>query len=516
MAGRAAEQPWLREGIEELQTPNSSSVCPTAAEQLDPASAVAQTPQTPPSESKLGTFPKSQQPAFPLTMSTIELTNVGNGGEHQFISLSSRRRASESAFPHLVDISSSKKEPERRCSAEDAEFIANTPEQQMQANPDLEQVSAAIASQKEHIINLEAALKKRDSRIQHLEQENQAYRHDAEDVKVRYLKLVNAYETLQATKRSCEHHENRNDHGLGPAATALTKSEVQAKELATSKRALAEALQTLSKHEETIIQLQNEREQISHFLHLEIRRHAQPVADSDHLAATLNNYKSSSGEMDQATANVRSKVPYAALHSADESSTPEDLLSKIEKLEKEIQYHVQEIVLYKFDVKGYKKDIKRANAKIEKLQQCLSEHSPTSPRQPVARNQPPTQSKSAKTVGSLDGPTTRHAPAMESALATLEAPPVLTASASPRERLPKRPLTPLLFYKTSERTDTERSLADSITSSHASTSALASASAPLGTVTAEEGNHWKPAGKQTQIRTPAKSVLSRYSTFKPG
>lgn len=444
-------------------------------------------------------------------MSKIELMSVGNRGEHQIISPSLRRRACESAFPQLVDISSSGKEPERKCKAEDAELTATIPEQQLQANPDLEQVSAAIASQKEHITSLEATLKKRDSRIQHLQRENQASRHDAEDVKARYLKLVNAYETLQATRRSLEHGENRNYQGLDQSAVDLTTSEVQTRELVSSKRELAEARKILSKYEETIIQLQNEREQISHLLHLEIRRQARSSADSDHLAATLDNYKPSSGEINQATARVRSKVQDVVLHSADESSFPTDPLSCIEKLEKEIQYHVQDIVLYKMDVKGYKKDLKRANAKIERLQQSLSEHTSNYSRKPCDRDQPPTESTPARNVSSMDVPTTQNTSITESAPASANAPPTHAPSAKPIKKLPRRPLTPLLFYKTPERTETEMLLADSISSSHA----FASASTPLGTRTVEEGKGGNNVGKDTHMRSPAKSVLSRYSTFKP-
>lgn len=59
-----------------------------------------------------------------------------------------------------------------------------------------------------------------------------------------------------------------------------------------------------------------------------------------------------------------------------ESSTRNDLVAS---LEKELQHCVREIILYKLDVRGYKKDLKKANAKIEHLEAMTTSLRPSTP-----------------------------------------------------------------------------------------------------------------------------------------
>ncbi|KAK5151909.1 hypothetical protein LTR16_012646, partial [Cryomyces antarcticus] len=67
----------------------------------------------------------------------------------------------------------------------------------------------------------------------------------------------------------------------------------------------------------------------------------------------------------------------SSTYSHDDQSSGQQ--ARIEQLEQEIAQHVRDIVLYKVDVKGYKKDLRRATATIQRLQALAPVSSATSP-----------------------------------------------------------------------------------------------------------------------------------------
>ena len=108
-------------------------------------------------------------------------------------------------------------------------------------------------------------------------------------------------------------------------------------------------------------------------LYTELRRTANEVHKREHPASGLLDKRTN---VKKAMADVQAN---AEKHVANElypdpSRTPE---YRVEELEQEIKYHLKDIVLYKLDVKGYKKDLKRAQAKIKQLTEAAALHYPS-------------------------------------------------------------------------------------------------------------------------------------------
>jgi chromosome segregation ATPase len=110
-----------------------------------------------------------------------------------------------------------------------------------------------------------------------------------------------------------------------------------------------------------------------------LRRTANDVHKREHPASNLLEKKLN---IEEAIAEIRLKFERKKAKEAEQNAEKEedeekDLKTKIGELEKEIEYHVKDIVLYKLDVKGYRKDLKRAKEKIA----ILSDASTTSAKQ---------------------------------------------------------------------------------------------------------------------------------------
>ncbi|KAI9685426.1 MAG: hypothetical protein M1822_004557 [Bathelium mastoideum] len=144
-------------------------------------------------------------------------------------------------------------------------------------------------------------------------------------------------------------------------------------DLATLRAQVAQLSQTLGERDASINSLQAERDKITALLHSEIRAHARKGPEQIHPANSAL-----SGKMDiaQTMADVREKARSSVAPADTKEEAATDPLQRIEQLEREIDYHVKDIVLYKLDVKGYKKDIRTANVKIQRLQGSSTKSSP--------------------------------------------------------------------------------------------------------------------------------------------
>jgi chromosome segregation ATPase len=127
---------------------------------------------------------------------------------------------------------------------------------------------------------------------------------------------------------------------------------------------------TVAEQHKTFRTIQAERDQLRQLIHTEFRRTANEVQKRQHPATTLLEKKV---EVDTAILEVRKK---AQEFLRNQTRRDEDLSStravRIEELQQEIDYHVKDIVLYKLDVKGYKKDLKRAQTKLQRLEAIYS------------------------------------------------------------------------------------------------------------------------------------------------
>ncbi|KJX92930.1 hypothetical protein TI39_contig4517g00001 [Zymoseptoria brevis] len=101
-----------------------------------------------------------------------------------------------------------------------------------------------------------------------------------------------------------------------------------------------------------------ERDQYNNLLHAELRRQSQSIAIKLHTATPQIN--------DDVQAIASQKLQIIRTEHDDQCRLTAE--QRCEYLEKELKHCIQEIVLYKMDVRGYKKDLKKAQARIESLQ----------------------------------------------------------------------------------------------------------------------------------------------------
>ena len=277
----------------------------------------------------------------------------------------------------------------------------------LQSNHDNE---PALVELNKHIQRLEEEENSRNQYILRLEQELRQCRFQIDN--------VHLPQSLQPTKGGMS--SGRRDSINQDTSQDLAGYQTRISEL---KRALGE-------RDMSIKTLETERDRITILLHSEIRAKARNGPQQVHPA---NSALSASMDVCQTLADVQKK--------ARVSLTPPDVgweeaidpVQRIAQLESEIDYHVKDIVLYKLDVKGYKKDIKRANAKIQRLQGLSSTDSPnlssisdshrTSSVPPVSassQNQPPLHWPGSTQVTGLGiftpEPSAHHPPRKDSLL----------------------------------------------------------------------------------------------------
>jgi chromosome segregation ATPase len=106
-----------------------------------------------------------------------------------------------------------------------------------------------------------------------------------------------------------------------------------------------------------------ERDQFSALLHAELRRAAVEDHNREHPSAAVLKKRL---DLADATEIVRKRAK-AFLSSPTISVTSSSSSASREDLEREIDYYLNDIVLYKLDVKGYKKDLRRVKDQIREL-----------------------------------------------------------------------------------------------------------------------------------------------------
>ncbi|KAI9710582.1 MAG: hypothetical protein M1820_002718 [Bogoriella megaspora] len=130
----------------------------------------------------------------------------------------------------------------------------------------------------------------------------------------------------------------------------------------------------LQSQDERTKALQAERDSLITLLQSGIRKQARNSPDQQHpatspLSARLN--------IEQAFADVQARAQNSLADNGIPSEPASDPTQRAEQLQQEITYHINDILLYKLDVRGYKKDLKRANAKIRQLQELSARPSPS-------------------------------------------------------------------------------------------------------------------------------------------
>ena len=246
-------------------------------------------------------------------------------------------------------------ESDMRNRLEKAEERAHQLQQALRAFQTNEDTEPALVELNKHIQRLEKEEKERNHYITRLEQELRQSRFQLDN---RHLPL--SLQPTTATASSRRRDSTREEDGS---------------DLARCRYRILELSKALEERDAYVKSLQAENNRTTALLQSEIRANARNAPEQIHPA---NSALSPKINVDQAPMEVRAKA-HASLEPADSDREVErDTVRRIEQLEKEIEYHVNDIVLYKLDVKGYKKDIRRANAKIQRLQGLSTRTSPNS------------------------------------------------------------------------------------------------------------------------------------------
>ncbi|KAF2717258.1 hypothetical protein K431DRAFT_307104 [Polychaeton citri CBS 116435] len=137
-------------------------------------------------------------------------------------------------------------------------------------------------------------------------------------------------------------------------------------ELSSEVQRLREAME---KQQHDLSAAQVERDRYNSLLHSELRRTSRVSAQKAH-SATPEISAEAAFHVTETVSMLKAR--------GRASSQPEDGEATKTLLEKELEHCVKEIIMYKLDVKGYKKDLKKAHARIEQLQSSNGKQGATS------------------------------------------------------------------------------------------------------------------------------------------
>lgn len=116
----------------------------------------------------------------------------------------------------------------------------------------------------------------------------------------------------------------------------------------------------LQQMKQQLAAVQEDRDRYNSLLHSELRRQSRLAREKHQPPAPLI-------EAEAKTALSKRLRASSVNMTGDTHPAADSEIKKIEGLEKELNRCMQEIILYKLDIKGYKKDVKKANAEVEAL-----------------------------------------------------------------------------------------------------------------------------------------------------
>ncbi|KAL9096296.1 MAG: hypothetical protein Q9165_001293 [Trypethelium subeluteriae] len=247
--------------------------------------------------------------------------------------------------------SESEQELHDRC--QEAEQRADRLEQALQVFRIKQDTEPALVELNKHVQRLEAEDDERNHYITRLEQELRQCRFQIDNIHVP--------QSLQPTASAV------------PSRRWDSLNKGHESDLATSRNRISQLDQVLEQRDASVKSLVAERDNIRTLLQAEI--HAQACKAPDQLRL-LHSAICTKVDIDQILAEVQKKAHTSLAPPGTHWKIETDPILRVEQLEKEIDYHVKDIVLYKLDVRGYKKDLKRANAKIRGIQGLSVKSSP--------------------------------------------------------------------------------------------------------------------------------------------
>ncbi|KAF1984098.1 hypothetical protein K402DRAFT_150030 [Aulographum hederae CBS 113979] len=219
-------------------------------------------------------------------------------------------------------------------------------EDQLAVTRSIKEVPDLVTRLTKQVEELQENVNDKNDFIRDLEMANGVLRLDKAQAEEKYEALVKLNEDSSVVDQAYVKHTEDCKH----MSTRICELEAQIEEKETSLRFT-----------------KGERDQVALLLHSELRR--QAALSQDHpqaapLGARNDTEKIIADLQSRAHAAVMANESGETLYS-DAATTP---AKRIELLEREIAYHLNDIVLYKLDVKGYKKDLRQAKAKLQRLQ----------------------------------------------------------------------------------------------------------------------------------------------------
>lgn len=256
------------------------------------------------------------------------------------------------------------------------------------------------------IDDLKERLTERDEQVYELQHVNKALRLDLEEL-----------ETQQA-RYAAQH-----DEALAQEARKRRAMKDKASRIEAENKEFREVMESQGRD---MLTVQEEYERLRKLLHSEMRSQAKEAISRNLIPGTPS---SADGYLELVAAEARRRVK-AIIAKENEQSPDEpyaDPHVRIEQLERELRYHVNELIRSKRDNRSFRKDIKRANTKLDKIRNSKlpADASPSSHQQLITPAQSPDRERPSTT--GLGISTTTPSP---------------SASSQPNSESPLRPRTP--------------------------------------------------------------------------
>ncbi|KAK7521543.1 hypothetical protein IWZ03DRAFT_434683 [Phyllosticta citriasiana] len=233
---------------------------------------------------------------------------------------------------------------------ESAKHYAELLSDQLKSRKGPNDTKTTVAELLTMVESLNKALREKNTRIQELERQNRALQLDHDEMEHKHSAYV-----------------VRHDEALAREAKKRRKQIDKAKEAETQIAGLKTLVEEQGKELQSV---QAEYERLRKLLHAELRNQAKESLSRGFIAS-----KPSSNEeyFEHILKDTRKRVQdLISQESKEKTYEPAfNPYERVEQLEKEIEFHVRDLIHFKREARGFKKDVKRANSKISDLSASL-------------------------------------------------------------------------------------------------------------------------------------------------
>ncbi|KAK8186608.1 hypothetical protein BC567DRAFT_270473 [Phyllosticta citribraziliensis] len=233
---------------------------------------------------------------------------------------------------------------------ESAKHYAELLSDQLKSRKGPNDTKTTVAELLTMVESLNKALREKNTRIQELERQNRALQLDHDEMEHKHAAYV-----------------ARHDEALARETKKRRKQIEKAKEAETQISGLKMLVEEQGKELQSV---QAEYERLRKLLHAELRNQAKDALSRGFIASKPSN---NDEYFEQILKDTRKRVQdLIAQESQAKSYEPAfNPYERVEQLEKEIEFHVRDLIHFKREARGFKKEVKRANSKISDLSTSL-------------------------------------------------------------------------------------------------------------------------------------------------